>query len=55
MKKLLFAAALVAVFAFSSCKKCKDCTYIVLGTTTVATEYCGDELDRAEAVGFDCK
>ena len=64
MKKLL-SLGLVALFAvsFASCKKCYDCSYEFLGTTTTS-ELCsgdgvsGSELDDAvstlEAFGYTC-
>ncbi|MCH8330796.1 MAG: hypothetical protein IH946_05365 [Bacteroidetes bacterium] len=56
MRKVLPILALV-VFAlsFTSCKKCEDCTYTILGITTTPEEFCGDELDAAKDSGWDCE
>ena len=50
MKRLLFLLICFTLSAsVSSCKKCKHChTQTVLGTSTPAQKYCGDELEAVE-------
>ena len=51
MKKLLLFAVVLAATTFTSCEKCASCDY---GTLVTDYEFCGDELDAAEAAGYDC-
>jgi hypothetical protein len=52
MKKVLLSVAVVAfAMSFTSCKKCKDCSFL----SSTSVEYCGDELKVVESAGYDCK
>ena len=52
MKKILLPIVAIALIAgFTSCKKCKDCKYTVVGDEELVsptTEFCGDELDEID-------
>ena len=65
MKKVILSLILL-FFAnlFTSCKKCKDCDYYIMGIKQEGqtSEFCDDELDAAKnnydnssATGWDCK
>ena len=53
MKKVGFIAVAVLAMSFASCKKCHDCHYDHNGMEHEIGELCGDELEAAEANGYN--
>jgi hypothetical protein len=60
MRKIIFnltfiVSILILACSFTSCRKCKHCTWSANGTVVLSGEFCGKDLKEAEDTGGDCK
>lgn len=53
MKKYVLVVGIVVSFALFSCNKCHDCHYDDNGSEVEIGELCGEDLENAEANGYD--
>ncbi len=51
MKKLVLFAVVLGAVSFTSCTKCKDCSYASISVG----EQCGTTLETYEAAGYTCE